>query len=72
MEQRYKSEVAKMVAYGMNWIAKDELPKREVKRTGKLSKNEILEVIKRDCARGADGMLVIHSGPTRIPKKIKL
>ena len=51
MDKQYKSEVAKMVAYGMNWIAKEEfeLPLREHKgRTGKLSKVQTLQVLGRD------------------------
>jgi len=41
-------------------------------RDGKLSKNEIVDLVRKDCARGADGRPVLHSGPTRITKKIKL
>ncbi len=66
MSTRYKT--SDLIKLGLGWITKDELPKREVKRTGKLSKDEILKLTKRDCARGADGLPVMHG----VPRKFKL
>jgi len=66
MDKRYKT--SDLIKLGLGWIAKGDLPKREVKRTGQLSKDEILELTHKDCARGADGLLVMHSAP----KKFKL
>jgi hypothetical protein len=64
------------VAYGLNWISKEELTKsigNDLPNlpNGKLSKNEILEVVRSECARGANGLPVLYSRTMRIAKKPK-
>ena len=63
MDAKYKTEIAKLIAKSLGWMVK-ETPMRQ----GKLSPNEIAELTRKDCARGADGMPVMHS----VPRKIKL
>jgi len=58
MDKRYKSEIAKLIAKSLGWMV-EETPMRD----GKLSKNEIIELTRKDCARGADGLPVMHSAP---------
>jgi hypothetical protein len=64
MDAKYKTEIAKLIARSLGWMV-EETPIRE----GKLSKNEIVELTCRDCARGADGLPVMHSSPIRITKR---
>jgi hypothetical protein len=64
MDKRYKT--SDLIKLGLGWIAKGDLPKREVKRTGQLSKNEIVELTRKDCARGANGLPVMYTAPRRI------
>jgi hypothetical protein len=74
MDKKYATTAAKLVAYGLNWISKEELtkslkrPMRNVK-IGKLSKNQIVEIVGRDCAGGANGLPVMHGA--RIANKPK-
>jgi hypothetical protein len=67
MGARYKTEIAKLVARGLGWMVEES-----VKAEGNLTPDEIIELTRKDCARGADGLPVMHSAPTRISKKIKL
>jgi hypothetical protein len=67
MDGRYKTEIAKLIAKSLGWML-EETPMHE----RKLSKNEIIELTRKDCARGANGLPVMYSVPTRISKKIKL
>jgi hypothetical protein len=65
------TESEKLVRQGLGWETQGS-PKRKPLGAGKLSKDEILELTRSDCARGADGLPVLFSSPTRITKKIKL
>ena len=67
MDARYKTEIAKLIAKSLGWMV-EETPIRE----GKLSKNEIVELTRKDCARGADVRPVLYSAPSPIFKRIKL
>jgi hypothetical protein len=58
----------KLVRIGLGWDPQ-ELPKREPKRYGKLSQNEILQLVGRDAAHGADGRPVMHGRRIRIAKR---
>jgi hypothetical protein len=67
MGARDKTEAAKWVARGLGWIVEES-----VKAEGKLTPDEMIELTRKDCARGADGLPVMYSVPTRISKKIKV
>ncbi len=67
MDAKYRTEIAKLVARGLGWMI-EETPIRDTK----LSPNEIVKLVSRDCARGANGLPVMYSVPTRTSKKIKL
>jgi hypothetical protein len=67
MDAGYKNEISKLIAKSLGWMI-EEAPIRY----GKLSPNEIVKLVRKDCARGVDGLPVMHSVPTRITKKIKL
>ena len=73
MEAKYKTEASKWVAYGLNWIAREELelplrePKRNTIRSGKLSKVEMLQVLGRDAKGLVDGLPLMHNTPTVKP-----
>jgi hypothetical protein len=64
---RYRNEIAKLIAKSSGWMV-EETPILNKP----LSKNEIVDLVRKDCARGVDGLPVMHSVPTRITKKIKL
>jgi hypothetical protein len=67
MDERYKSEVAQLIAKSLGWMVEESSI-----REGKLSPNEIVELTRKDCARGADGRPVLYSAPSPIFKRIKL
>jgi hypothetical protein len=64
MTQNYKTEISKLIAKSLGWMI-EGTPIRD----GTLSPNEIVELTRRDCARGADGLPVMHSSPIRIAKR---
>jgi len=64
MDARYKTEIAKLIAKSLGWMVEESS-----KHHGKLSTDEIIELIRKDCARGADGLPVMYSRPSRITKR---
>jgi hypothetical protein len=67
LNKRYQNEIARWVAQGLGWAVEES-----VKADKKLSQDEILQLVRKDCARGGDGRPVLYSAPSPISKRIKL
>ena len=54
MGARDKTEAAKWVARGLGWIVEES-----VRAEGKLTRDEMIELTRKDCAHGANGLPVM-------------
>lgn len=65
------NEISRLIRQGLGWDPQELPMRKSPMRAGKLTPEEIIELVGRDAARGADGKAVMYGAPGRITKKIK-